>query len=341
MGNHHGNAPLADVARRLFAPAVSARPRVGLEIELHAVTDGDAPLPVDPAVLAHALGADPAFVRRSRLSFEPGGQVELSLPARASAEEATAGAEAAIQRAEALASAAGVRLVAAGTNPWHSCADIPLRSTAPRYRVMGEMLGAAGPQMMRLTASLQVCVDLLPGAAGREQWLTANLAAPVLAAAFANSPWLDGRPAAVPGARTLIWERIDKRRTGFDGRHLDLRDPIRAYGRFLAGAPRFPIPEAADDRYHATTVFPPVRPRGGYLEFRALDSLPVGRLGDAVRTVVNLLTNAVVRREALALLLPSLDGYEASWADAARGSSPFAVDQLDLAGEPAAAGCAA
>jgi glutamate--cysteine ligase len=32
--------------------------------------------------------------------------------------------------------------------------------------------------MMRLTASLQISIDLLPEPAGAEQWLVANLAGP-------------------------------------------------------------------------------------------------------------------------------------------------------------------
>jgi glutamate--cysteine ligase len=35
-------------------------------------------------------------------------------------------------------------------------------------------------------------VDILPGPAGREQWLVANLAGPPLTAAFANSTAIDG-----------------------------------------------------------------------------------------------------------------------------------------------------
>lgn len=124
----------------------------------------------------------------------------------------------------------------------------------------------------------------------------ANLACPVLAAAFANSPSLDGQPADVPGVRTAIWHQIDRQRTGHDGRHLDLRNPVGAYARFLAEAPRLPLPEARDDRYHATTVFPPVRPREGYLEIRALDALPLSRPPDAVRTVATLLTDDAARR---------------------------------------------
>jgi glutamate--cysteine ligase len=328
------------VAEELFTPHSDPLVgRIGLEIELHPVTVGSRPRPADPAVLRRAFAVDPSFLRAASVSFEPGGQVELSLPPAGSVTEAFARAEAAVVRAQALADRAGVVLVASGTNPWHTCDDIPLRSPSPRYVAMGEMLGPAGPQMMRLTASLQISVDLLPGPAGPEQWLVANLAAPVLAAAFANSPNLDGRPAGIPGARTAVWHRIDRRRSGYDGRHLDVVDPVGAYARFLAGAPRFPIPDAADDRYHATTVFPPVRPRGGYLEIRALDSLPVPRLGEAVRTVATLLYDDRARRDALDLLLPTLDGYEGAWERAAAGVSPVAADLLALAGQ--AAGSAA
>ena len=322
-----------NVATELFAPHPDpARPgRIGLEIELHPVTVGSTPRPVDPTVLRRAFGADAAFVRTANLTFEPGGQVELSLAPSDSITDVLATAEAMVTRAQELAATASVVLVATGTNPWHTCDDIPLRSTSPRYLAMADLLGVAGPRMMRLTASLQISVDLLPGPAGHEQWLVANLASPALAAAFANSPNLDGRPAGIPGARTAIWHRIDRRRTGYDGRHLDPHDPVGAYARFLAGAPRFPIPEAADDRYHATTVFPPVRPRGGYLEIRALDSLPMPRLADAVRTVATLLYDERARRDALDLLLPTLDRYESAWEQAASGVSPIAADLLALA----------
>jgi glutamate--cysteine ligase len=185
--------------------------------------------------------------------------------------------------------------------------------------------------MMRLTASLQVAVDLLPGRAGREQWLVANLAGPPLTAAFANSPSLDGRPSGVPGTRTRIWQGLDFRRTGYDGRHLDPLTPLGAYTSFAAAAPRLPIPEAEEPRYHLSTLFPPVRPRGGYLEVRYLDAQPVDRIGEAIATVTVLLTDETARRTALDLLLPRLAGLESAWRNAARGLSPDADDVLDIA----------
>jgi hypothetical protein len=136
-----------------------------------------------------------------------------------------------------------VRPEAVGTNPYHSCSQVPLRTALPRYLAMQQLFDDVGPdgrRMMRLTASLQIAVDLLPGRAGYEQWVVGNLAGPPLTAAFANSPWPDGQPVGVGGIRTRIWEHDDMPRTGYDGRHLDLllaraTDQARAWCEAAAG----------------------------------------------------------------------------------------------------------
>ena len=110
-----------------------------------------------------------------------------------------------------------------GVDPWHDArrrAAHPPDAALPRHAGALRPRGDAGRRMMRLTASLQVCVDLLPGRAGREQWLVANLAGPSLVAAFAGAR-----------ERTRIWQGIDPARTGYDGRHLDLRRPDRRVSR--------------------------------------------------------------------------------------------------------------
>jgi glutamate--cysteine ligase len=239
-----------------------------------------------------------------------------------------------LRRAAAIASARGVRLEAAGLNPYHSCADVPLRLRTPRYLAMQQVLDETGPdgrRMMRLTASLQVTVDLLPGRAGREQWLVANLAGPPLAAVFANSRTAEGRPAGIEGARTRIWQNVDLRRTGYDGRHLDLLDPVGAYAAFAAAAPRLPIPEAERPSYHLSTLFPPVRPRGGYLEVRYLDAQPPRRIGEALATVAALLYDTRARHDALDLLLPRAGDQRRAWSEAAAGFSPEAGALLSIA----------
>ena len=313
---------IATAVEKQFRPAPQAASKIGVEVELIALTDSLWPQPVDPARLA--AGFDASFVRAARPSFEPGGQLELSPPPRPSANALIADLDGLIQHAVAIAEARGVRLEAAGTDPYHSCAEVPLRTPSPRYLAMQQLFDEVGPdgrRMMRLTASLQIAIDLLPGQAGREQWLVANLAGPPLTAAFANSPWLEGQPAGIAGARTRIWQRVDLRRTGYDGRHLDVADPIGAYATFAAAAERLPIPEAQSASYHLSTLFPPVRPRGGYLELRYLDAQPLWRIGEAIRTVAALLYDAPTRREALELLLPRADDQAQAWSEAANGYS--------------------
>jgi glutamate--cysteine ligase len=193
---------LEQAVHGLFAPA--RRPgRIGVEIELIPVTAGGTPRPVDPAVLAEGL--DAGFVASARPTFEPGGQLELSPPPYGTVAGLVDDVRRLLTRAAAIADRRGVRLETVGTNPYHSCAEVPLRTPTPRYLAMQrefDRLGPNGRRMMRLTASLQIAIDLLPGPAGREQWLVANLAGPPLAVVFANSTVIDGRPTAIPGART-------------------------------------------------------------------------------------------------------------------------------------------
>jgi glutamate--cysteine ligase len=323
---------LAEMVARAFAPA--RRPgRIGVEVELIPVTDTDRPRPVDPEVLAG--GFDAAFTAAARPSFEPGGQLELSPPPRRGV---TAVVDELLRlwgRAAVIAARRGVRLEAVGCNPYHSCADVPLRTPTPRYLAMQaefDRVGPDGRRMMRLTASLQICVDLLPGTAGMEQWLVANLAGPALTVAFANSWSVDGAPTDIAGARTRIWRGVDPRRTGYDGRHLDASDPVGAYAGFAAAAPRLAIPAgSADPSYHLSTLFPPVRPRGGYLEVRYLDAQPAHRVGEAVSTVATLLGDERARRDALDLLLPRLGDQDRAWREAAAGRAPEADALLSIA----------
>jgi len=326
----------------MFAPA--RRPgRIGAEVELIPVTDTYAPRPADPAVLAD--GFDPAFVALARPTFEPGGQLELSPPPCGTVAGLVDELHRLLARAAAIAGERGIRLEAVGTNPYHSCADVPLRSPTPRYLAMQRMFDRVGPggrRMMRLTASLQIAVDLLPGRAGVEQWLVANLAGPALTVAFANSTVIDGQPSAIPGARTRIWQAVDPRRTGYNGRHLDVADPVGAYHAFAAAAPRLPIEAAADPAYHLSTLFPPVRPRGGYLEVRYLDAQPLDRIGDAVAAVAGLLYDTRARRDALDLLLPRAGDQERAWSEVAAGYSPQRDELLSIVqsacGQPVAGG---
>jgi glutamate--cysteine ligase len=326
-----GGADLRATVEAMFAPARHPG-LIGVELELIPVTDTPLPRPVAPARLAAGFEED--FIRAAVPSFEPGGQLELSPPPRSTVKDLVADIEQLWQRAAVIAAARGIRLEPVGLNPYHSCADVPLRLPTPRYLAMQQAfdeVGPAGRRMMRLTASLQIAVDLLSGRAGHEQWLVASLAGPPLAAAFANSALAEGHPAGISGARTWIWLNADLRRTGYDGRHLDLTDPVGAYAAFAAAAPRLPIPEAEQAAYHLSTLFPPVRPRGGYLEVRYLDAQPLWRIPEAVSTVAALLYDDRARRDALDLLWPRAQDQHRAWTEAAAGHSPEAEALLAIA----------
>ncbi|HEV7887101.1 MAG TPA: glutamate-cysteine ligase family protein [Acidimicrobiales bacterium] len=239
---------------------------VGLEIELF--PDG----PVPDAVLPGG----------SVVTFEPGGQVELSGPCLPSADAAIACMEADL----AALAASGVGLSAVGMRDEPG----PRVLDNPRYAAMEayfDGLGPEGRRMMRDTASLQVNVD---GGDGR--WQALHRAGPALAAAFANSPGGDG----CPSRRLALWDTMDPTRCApvggtLPGGWVDYAMAARvmfirvAPSRYVAldgrmtladwvdGGHPLGFPDADDVAYHLTTLFPPVRPRG-WLEVRFLDALP-------------------------------------------------------------------
>jgi glutamate--cysteine ligase len=309
---------LAEAVTRSFAPHPRPGRRVGLEIEL---------IPDVPTYDHHGSAG-----RGIAVSVEPGGQLELSLAPRPTFDAAVSAATRAIAAARSRAAEHGVSLQLVGVNPQRDWYDVPLRKATPRYLAMQELfdeIGQDGRRMMRTTAALQINVDLHPGHAGLEQWFVANLVGPTLAVAFGNSP--------ATRSRTAIWRGVDLGRTGYDGRHLDRKDPVGAYTAFAASAATFPIPESADPTYHLSTLFPPVRPRGGYLELRFLDAQPVERLDSVVRTVAALMYDPTARREAHDLLKGDLGGIDSAWAAAADGTPSSVVrDVVDIAAAGAA-----
>jgi len=314
---------LISAVTRAFAPATGRRhPRLGVEIELIPRRDGQ---PVAPNLLAP--GFDPTFATAARPSFEPGGQLELSPPPSTSVREVTRGAARLLARAEEIGRRRGIRFDLIGVDPRHDWTQVPLRSTTPRYLAMQrefDRKGQDGRRMMRLTASLQVCVDLLPGRPGAEQWLVSNLVGPALAVEFANSP-------GAARSRLAIWRGVDHRRTGYDGRHLDAADPVGTYAAFANAAARFDLPDATRPDYHLSTLFPPVRPRGGYLEIRYLDAQPVGRIAEAVAVLAALTLEPRARRDALDLLLPRIGDIGGDWERAETGECQHRAAVLTIA----------
>lgn len=276
--------------------------------------------------------------RGVRVSHEAGGQVELSFPCQATVVGIERDVELALARLRDLDRAAGIGFLAAGLDPLHDAAAVGLQLTSPRFVSMKrhfDAFGPAGREMMRLTASLQICVDLLPGPAGLEQWRLAHLAGPALASVFANSPGAPPGRASAASPRLGVWLAVDGSRTGFDSRHVTRPSAAEGYVAFAAAAmviPRggrgdgFPPrprsfaewcgegadrPDDGDLTHHLSTLFPPVRARVGYLEIRYLDALAPPLLGVALAVTWMLLQDRRCRAETLELLA---DGDElGSW----------------------------
>ncbi|KRB80247.1 hypothetical protein ASE01_01785 [Nocardioides sp. Root190] len=303
----NSRGPLENAVARLFRPRLPGTGRtsaVAVEQELFAMDlfNGSS---VDPARVRRAIAGRP---HEPWVAFEPGGQVELSLPCSPSAADAwhlLAGATRDLAR-DLLR--CGIVLDA---RPVRTCdPNTPRHLRTPRYDAMErhfDTIGPAGRRMMRATASTQVCLDWWPGRAGIEQWRLLLLAGPFIAAATARS--------SGPQGRLSTWLAVDPERTAFDDRLLRGPDPVTAYAAFAAGATAF----VDGIEGHLSTLFPPVRPRGRYLEVRFPDCQQAERAGALLHGLAGLLYDDERRRRALASLAGEQDRLAEHWEAAAAG----------------------
>ncbi len=237
----------------------------------------------------------------SRLTFEPGGQVELSSPPQMTVAAACDSLSADLAATRLAFSHLGVDLGQRGRLP----VPPPRLIDSPRYRAMEAYFDRqwpeAGRTMMCATASVQVNLGLGAGSRGARRWRAANRLGPVLAAAFASSPPAPGFP-----SRMATWLALDPSRTGpvpcgprerggddqdpaqawvdyaldaqvmlirAGGEHHALVDEAITARAWIEHGHRLGWPSCEDVAYHLTTLFPPVRPRG-WLELRMIDALP-------------------------------------------------------------------
>jgi glutamate--cysteine ligase len=295
---------LEEAVERVSRAALHSGPvgRVGLELEGQLV---DLSVPGRrvgwPRIrrLVDGLGRLPGG---SRVTLEPGGQVELSGPPTPGVAAAVASLRTdRVVLATALAEE-GLALAMLGADPVRRPCRI---NPAPRYVAMAEHFAAAGCAdaglaMMTTTASLQVNLDAGPAAGWRDRVALAHQLGPVLVAVSACSPLLAGRSTGWRSSRQRIWGDLDQARCG---PLLGRGDPAGDWAAYALSAPvmlvRDPAgaaqpvrgriafadwvtgevelggrrPTTDDLDYHLTTLFPPVRPRG-WLEIRYVDATP-------------------------------------------------------------------
>ncbi len=276
---------------------------VGLELEAHLIDLAEPGARVPWDRITGLVQDLPPLPGRSRVTLEPGGQVELSGPPAGDVGTAVQALRADATVVRDALGAGGLGVAAVGTDPLRPSARV---SPGPRYRAMEQHFAAvgcpaAGAAMMASTASLQL--NLEAGAPDRwaERVGLAHALGPVLVAVSACSPWLAGRETGWSSTRQQVWGDLDQARCGpllgrgdpaqewaeyalaapvmlvrysDDGGAAPVRQRV-SFADWVRGEPRLGgrRPDAADLDYHLTTLFPPVRLRG-FLEIRYLDAAP-------------------------------------------------------------------
>ncbi len=275
---------------------------VGTELEW-LLAFADRPTDVVPLDLLRRLLADiDPPPGGSSITFEPGGQLELSSPARPGPSACWRSLAADVAHVRRPLAEAGLVLLPAAVDPYR----VPRRQLRhPRYAAMEAYFAAAGPDdarhgpvMMNSTAATQVNLDVggSPTEATR-RWRLLHDVGPVMVAAFANSPVHAGARTGWKSTRQQVWQSLDPERTSAPGGArpwsgwaeyaLDARLMLRpgdgddwslapgpTFRDWVEGRLDLDGPTEQDLAYHLTTLFPPVRPRG-WFEVRYVDAQPL------------------------------------------------------------------
>lgn len=316
---------VADVRQRSFSPMKSPTPRaVGLELELIPVLASthkpvlavSSSSPSSAAVLsrlAHArawtekpAGSDPPSWELNdggRISFEPGGQLEISSRPHTTATSAIAATTELVLLLRETMGREGIELLATGVDPYNDIGVVPLQLHRERYTGMTDYFDSIGPsgvRMMRQTAALQI--NLERGDDPLNRWLLLNAITPVVTALFSNSSRYAGKNTNHASFRAHLWRTLDDSRTGLP---YDERDPVRRYVDFALDAyamrsgnarhPYLTFREWMRDgrigmeewEFHLSTLFPEVRPKD-YFELRSADTIEVEWLAAPVLFVTSI-----------------------------------------------------
>ena len=299
---------LADLRAHAFGVGrAPAAPRIGAEVELIPVsldTGAQVPIVADegPSTLPllRRFGARHGWAEQMSpygvpqwalpdggiVSYEPGGQVELSAAAFPSASSLVRSLRATVLPLRHFAADEGIGLLSVGVAPRGGIEEVALQLPGKRYVRLTrflESIGTGGTRMMRQTAAMQVSVDW--GAEPLLAWRVLNAMAPYVTAVFASSPVYRGEPTGHRSYRARIWRELDGGRTGC----FACEDPVEEYLDFALAAPAILLGDDArfhpfaawnaqgcatldDWRAHLTTLFPEVRPKG-FAEVRAADAV--------------------------------------------------------------------
>jgi glutamate--cysteine ligase len=240
-----------------------------------------------------------------RVTIEPGGQLEFSGAARATAAECRDALVAHVREVVAVARPLGIRFVRVGARPFGTLDDVDWLPKA-RYDVMRDYFPRHGTSsrlahhMMKMTATVQANFDYESESDAVDKMRTAYGVSSIVTAMYAGSPFAEGRPTGDKSVRAAIWLETDEARCGllpfvfeptFCFRDyvewaLDVpmffvvRDgayrPVGAmpFRRFMAEGFEGEAATIGDWETHLSTLFPEVRLKR-YIELRGADAGPM------------------------------------------------------------------
>jgi glutamate--cysteine ligase len=330
---------LDDVRQRLFAPIASAHPRtIGLELELipiHKSTRARALATADKGgstsdVLSRlgrrdrwreeSSGGDPPSWNTqdgARISFEPGGQIEISTAPQPTASGVIDATHSLVTMIRAAMSDVGIELLARGVDPYNDIDAVPLQLHRDRYTGMTryfDSIGPSGVRMMRQTAALQI--NLERGEDPRSRWRLLNSLAPIVVALFANSRQYAGKRTEWASYRAQLWRTLDPSRTGIV---YDEPGQVERYLRFALDAVAIrsgengtgyrtfrdwmtePVVTREAWLFHLSTLFPEVRPKE-FFELRSADTIEPDALAAPIVFVTGLVYDEKSAQQAIELI---------------------------------------
>lgn len=233
----------------------------------------------------------------AHISFEPGGQIEISSAPHATASGAIRATQSLVAVIREAMQLAGIELIASGVDPRNGIEGVPLQLHRDRYARMTRFFDAIGPsgvRMMRQTAAVQINVER--GRSPVARWSLLNSLTPYIVALFANSRRYAGKRTEYASYRAHLWRTLDPSRTGLP---CDSTDPAARYLAFALDAKAMRSSDGtrpwltfrdwmraesvSDDdwQFHLSTLFPEVRPKE-FFEIRSADAIDSDHLAAPV-----------------------------------------------------------
>lgn len=251
----------------------------------------------DDLVFEDDLLVELQIINSGKWTIEPGGQLEFSSAARKSLIEIEKDLTSNLIRLQQIGEQLNIKFLALGFDPLRKI-DEQNWYLKPRYEVMKPALAAQGSRawdMMTRTCAVQVNLDYSGELDLARKFIVSNQLAPIVAAIFANSPFIDGEFNNCQSNRALTWLDTDPTRSGISP--LALKDDF-SYAAFVEYALDVPLlfikrndrylndftsktfrqflkyselePHLEDFQNHLTAIFTEARLKK-YLEIRSAD----------------------------------------------------------------------